>query len=178
MQRKYIIVLVLSFILAGFMAGGFLLPNKSVVVNEVIITQKPEIIYDKLVDLQQWTDWSIWSKKIDATMSFQYTNSDTGALNQQLFWKGNYSGSGSLRITHTIKDAEIHTLLSLQDEKFNLPGIMRLQVINENTTKVTWQNTISYGNNPLKRYMGISVASIVHRDIGACLNGLKNTTDK
>jgi len=167
MSIKYRIILLASVFLATFMMGGFFLPSRIEVENEIIINKSPEEIYPALVNLQQWKSWSIWSTRIDKTMQFEYP------ADNEVQWTAQHAGNGSLKITHAVKDSELHTLLSVQEGKFELPGIIRLQIIDEQQTRVVWNNTIIIGNNPLKRYIGSSVESVVHRDIGECLKGLE-----
>jgi len=172
MSIKYRIILLVSIFLATFMMGGFFLPSEIHVENEVVLQKKPEEIYPALISLPQWKNWSIWSPSIDKTMQLEYPSRD------EMSWTATHAGNGSLKITHAVKDSEVHTFLSVQDGKFELPGIIRLQIINENETKVIWNNTIKIGNNPLKRYIGGSVQSVVHRDIGECLKGLEKFVEK
>ncbi len=167
MPLKYRIILLVSIFLATFMMGGFFLPSEIIVENEIVLNKKPEEIYPTLTNLNKWKHWSIWSPNIDKTMQLEYP-SET-----EMTWTATHAGNGSLKITHYVKDSEVQTFLSVQEGKFELPGVIRLQIIDEHQTKVTWNNTIKIGNNPLKRYIGGSVQSVVHRDIDECLKGLK-----
>jgi len=168
MNKKYFIVLLLSIFVAAFMLGGFFLPKEIEVRNEVIIKQTPATIYSVVNNLNTWQQWSVWSVNIDKTMEYEI---EEGA--QKMLWNGNYSGKGSIEFKSKISDSEIRTYLSLQDDKFIMPGVMRLEIIDNATTRVSWTNTISFGNNPFKRYLGSSVKNVVHRDIGECLKGLE-----
>jgi hypothetical protein len=167
MSRKYLLILLLSIFLAAFMLGGFFLPSKTVVTNEVIIDKTPEQIYPFLIDLQQWQHWSIWSQRIDATMQIEFPSAT------EMKWTAQHAGSGSMKITHALLDSELQTLLSLQNGNFELPGVFRLQIMNEKQTKITWSNTIHSGNNPFRRYLSFSVEGVVKRDIGECMKGLE-----
>jgi hypothetical protein len=167
MSIKYRIILLVSIFLATFMMGGFFLPSIIEVENEITINKSPEEIYPALTNLEQWQYWSIWSNRIDKTMKTEYVSAT------EMQWTAQHAGNGSLKISQLVTDSQLHTFLSVQEGKFELPGTIRLQVISANQTKVIWQNTIKIGNNPLKRYIGSSVQSVVHRDIGECLKGLE-----
>lgn len=149
------------------MMGGFFLPAQIQVRNEVDIEAVPAQIYPLVASQNEWTTWSIWSQKVDESIVFNNSHQDT------LSWNSQHAGRGMLLITPLLQNSEIRTLLVLQDGKFELPGILRLQVVNENTTRVIWENTIHLGNNPIKRYIGKSVENVVHRDLSFCLEGLK-----
>jgi hypothetical protein len=168
MNRKYFIILLLSIFIAVFMLAGFFLPKQIEVRNEVTIKQSPVAIYSVVNNLNTWQQWSIWSTEIDSSMTYKFSDEM-----QKMMWNGNYGGNGSITFTGKIPDSEIQTFLSLQDDKFNMPGIIRLEIIDAQTTRVSWTNTIKLGNNPLKRYLGSSIQNVVHRDIGECLNGLQ-----
>lgn len=167
MSIKYRIILLVSVFLATFMMGGFFLPSEIIVENEIVLNKKPEEIYPSLVDLKKWKNWSIWSPNIDKTMQLEYPSAT------EMTWTATHAGNGKFQITHQVIDSEVQTFLSVQEGKFELPGVIRLQIIDEQQTKVTWNNTIKIGNNPLKRYIGGSVESVVHRDIDECLKGLE-----
>jgi hypothetical protein len=168
MNRKYFIILLLSIFVAFGMLGGFFLPKQIEVRNEVLINQSPGNIYSVLVNLKTWQQWSIWSYTIDTSMHYELENEL-----QKMTWTGNYAGNGSIEFEKKIQDSEVQTVLSLQNDKFNMHGVIRLEIIDNETTRVSWTNTIMLGNNPLKRYLGSSIQNVVHRDIGECLKGLQ-----
>jgi hypothetical protein len=168
MSKKYLFIFLSSLLLTAFLMGGFLLPARKTVTNEIVINLTPQQIYPFLIDLRQWQHWSIWSTRIDATMHFEFPSEN------EMRWTSKYAGSGNMKITEALPDSELHTLLTLQNGNFSMPGIIRLQVITDGQTKILWNNTIDSGNNPLRRYMSYSVKNVVHRDIDECLKGLKN----
>ncbi len=174
---KYTALLLISIFTASFLAGGFFLPSAAETENTIEINRSASEVYATLIDIEQWERWSLWSSKVDATMEveFQPHPNITGS---EMLWSGKYSGKGNLVFKHAVQDSELHIMLNIQDGKFQLPGIIRLEIVSPEKTNVRWTNTVRFGNNPMKRYIGSSIVSVIERDIGFCLNGLKEYAEK
>lgn len=145
-----------------FLAIATFQPSEFEVKRSLVIHAPARTVYDKVNDLEQWSDWSPWAKlDPSATTRFEHTTRGIGAT---MHWDGNQEvGTGSMRIVDSevakrvvlelkflkpFKSVATSTFTFEQDASEHDP------VDNSNTT-VTWSMTGS--NNFMGKIMSLVI---------------------
>ena len=166
---------VLIIIFATFCGVAFLLPKEITVARNIEINASKADVYDQANTLSNWANWSAWHK-MDPNANYTYSTPDsgTGASNS---WEGNpeLTGEGSLTILESIINESIRTeLVFLKKGKENGRGNGEWVFTEENgVTQVSWSFTSDMGKNPVARWIGLMMDSMLGPQLETGLSNMK-----
>jgi hypothetical protein len=120
--------------------------------RSIMINAAPSQIYDQIVDLHNWPQWSPW-ERMDPTMTKSYEGPASG-VGSSYSWKGNRKvGEGRMTITKTDAPGMISLDLQfLKPFKSQSTTMFGLDPTGE-STEVTW--TMTGEHSILTRIMGV-----------------------
>ena len=171
---KRVVVAVVGLV-AVLLVIGLLLPSGFKVQRSVQIAAPPSKVYPLIADPRQWKNWSVWNQR-DPAMQMQYSGADSGA-GAQWSWQSKTEGNGAMEFTTAVPNERIVYALSFPDMGMTSRG--ELQLVPEGAgTRVTWTNEGDMGGNPINRYFGVMMDSMVGPDFEAGLNNLKAAAER
>ena len=152
-----------------FFAVGFLLPSHVEIKRSTVIHATPAEVGPWISDLKHWVDWSAWSKEMDPTVVYTYTDSS-------MTWTGEKMGTGTLTITKSEPNVGIWYGIDFNHGSMSSVGSILTQGVPEGT-EVIWQDTMDLGKNPVNRYFGLLMNSVVGADFEQGLAKLKQVVE-
>jgi effector-binding domain-containing protein len=145
---KRILIALLVIIVALLIFAAFL-PSNYTVTRAVVINNTSENISKKIVDFQEWNNWSPW---IGIDKTEKYTFNDTIGIGAKMEWTGDTIGEGNMTITGITKDTIKYDLIFMAPWKSVSAGSFSFAKADAGTT-VTWTNKGELAW-PLMRLMG------------------------
>lgn len=109
---KVIIGLLIAAVLIVLGVGLFL-PNEYRVERSIEIEAAPEVVFDQVSALKNWTAWSPWMAK-DPSIENSYSGPEAG-VGAKVTWTSEDSGNGSQTITFSDRPKRIETHLDFGD---------------------------------------------------------------
>jgi len=170
---KFLRVLIgLAIILAAL---SFLLPRHAHVERSVVIAAPAPTVFAYVNDLHQFNKWSPWAQ-IDPATQYTFTGPESG-VGATMTWQSEHPhvGSGSQEIIESVPNEHVTTLLQFGDEG---DARSRMELEPEaNGTRVTWNFDTDLGFNPLSRYFGLMLDSMVGSNYEQGLAMLKSLVE-
>lgn len=167
---RLILALFLCFVLV-VISAGFLLPGKVQVERSLLISASSESLFEKVNTLKHWKKWSPWLLS-DTSMTLHYSGPEKGA-GAFINWhskKNSIVKGNALIISSTPSDS----LLVILD--FGESGKTSCTFHfdeSDNGTKVKWRLYSDVGMNPVSRWMGLFINSMVGPDLESGLMNLE-----
>ena len=125
--------------------------------------------------MSNWSNWSAWHK-MDPNASYTYSNTDAG-VGASYSFEGDPKliGSGSLTILESTENESIFTeVVFLKDGEENGRGNGEWAFAEENgVTEVSWSFLGDMGNNPVARWIGLMMDSMLGPQLEAGLSNMK-----
>ncbi len=166
MIRNILIGLVVVIALA--VGGAFVLPQHAHVQRETVIAATPEQVFSIANDLSREADWSPWMKMDpDSKVTFDGPGKGVGA---KMAWTSAKLGNGSMTITESTPFTEIKEALDFGGAPATAAFTFAPA---DGGTKVVWSLDTDAGMNPISRYFGLMLDSMVGKDYEAGLANLK-----
>ena len=159
-----------------FVLVGFLLPSTYAVERSVTIQAQPEAIHALVGDLRKWPEWTAWDKELDPQAVFAYDGDPTAVGGAQR-WNGPKMGKGKLSITATDPAKGLAYALDFDDGKYLSSGTLTY-LPEGGATKVTWTNGGALGANPINRWFGLLMDSMMGPDFEKGLGRLKSSAEQ
>jgi hypothetical protein len=165
------IFLVLAILVAVLVVVGFFLPKSYRVERSTVINAPAKDVYPHISSFRKWQDWIAWNtaKFPDMTVTFGAQDSGVGA---SYSWTGKSSGNGAIKFTKVEPDQGIEYLLDFENGKYISNGSITL-VPEGAGVRATWVNGGDLGNNPLNRWFGLMMDTMMGPDFEAGLANLK-----
>lgn len=165
---KKIGIVVVALVILLWVISLFL-PSKIQVERSVVIDAKPKTVFNQVNDLKNWEHWSPWEQR-DTTMesTFKGSKSGVGAIHE---WTSQESGSGSQEIVESKPHELIRTELDF-GEQGGGKGYWKFEE-QDGKTKVTWGMKTDMGSNPIGKYMGLFMDSMIGGDFEKGLANIK-----
>jgi uncharacterized protein YndB with AHSA1/START domain len=170
---RIIIGLLLS--IAVLLAVGFLLPRKYSVERSVEIAAPPAKIFPFIEDPREWTKWTVWHQR-DPQMKLTYRGPEKGQ-GAGWSWDSKTEGKGSMEFTRIEAPRLLEYSLTFPEFNMSSTGKLELTPAGSNT-RVSWTNAGDLGGNPISRYFGLVMDSMVGKDFRAGLENLKSLAEK
>jgi len=150
---------------------GFLLPGSYRVERSQTIAAKPDAAFTIVNNLKTWPEWTAWTvaRFPDMKIEFSGPGSGAGATYQ---WSGKSSGSGKLQITKAEAAQLIVYDLDFEQGKHVSKGEISFAPEGD-AVKVKWVNYGELGGNPMNRWFGLRMDSMMGPDLQAGLDNLK-----
>ncbi len=165
------VLIIIAGIIVLLAIIGFMLPRKMRIERSLFIKASPEVAYNQVNYLKNWEKWSPWHK-IDTSMKLTYNNCPMG-VGASYKWdsKNTNVGTGSLTITACAAyDSICMEMIFMENEK-SLSKFFFDKV--DGGTKVTWQMDGDLGNNPINRYLGLLMKTMVGKQFEQGLHSMK-----
>ncbi|MBO9593761.1 MAG: SRPBCC family protein [Niabella sp.] len=138
------ILLFLFFVLISLFALSFFAPDKQEVVKSIVIQAPVKKVYDQMVLLQNFNNWSVWGQS-DSTIRYTTNQLPDGQVGTTVMWEGNalLSGKGKIALTGLLPEKQItHHISLLEPQKFEADSRFDLKQQDDHTTVVTWTFTL------------------------------------
>ncbi len=150
---------------------AFFLPQQVHIERALSMDAPAKIIYNQIVDLHSWDKWSKWNQ-IDPEMKVEYINSGVGE-NAGYSWTSEHPnvGSGKLMLTAAVPYDSIATSMDFMEEG-TATGYFAFNEEGSSTT-VTWAFNTDLGFNPIARWFGLMLDSMIGPDFEEGLQNLK-----
>jgi hypothetical protein len=170
------IILILTAFIALLLGISIFLPSKWEVSRSIIIQAPPERIYPLVANFQNgWKEWSSFDYE-DPNIVYSYSGPAEG-LGAKRAWLSKKMGNGYQIITGAHLNQKVEFELYVTSTNFYLKGYFEL--IPEGTgTKVIWKDYGDAGNNPMFRYMGFAMDSMMGKTFETSLQKLKIQAEK
>lgn len=163
---------------ALFGVGYFLLPAKLVVEEKIEIARPRAAVFALVDNLKTFNEWSPW---FAADPQAEYKFEGESSAGQKATWvsKGGRIGSGSQRITRSVANTRVETLLD-----FGVRGSAKTIYELERApvgSKVSWSFVSDCSNNPMYvgcRYLNLFTQGAIRQDLAAGLQKLKGLAEQ
>ncbi|MBZ4189577.1 SRPBCC family protein [Niabella beijingensis] len=137
------LLLFLVFVVISLFALSFLAPEKQEVVKSIVINAPVKKVYDQMILLQNFNNWSVWGRS-DSSIRYTTNQLPDGQVGTTVMWEGNalLSGKGKIALTGLLPEKQImHHISLLEPQK--LEADSRFDLASQNgATTVTWTFTI------------------------------------
>lgn len=164
-------VAALGLLIVILLLVSFFLPSTYYVERTVTVNAEPADIYPYVMDLKKWPDWTVWTKEMDPTMTATYEGPEK-AVGATYKWNGEKMGDGQLTITKLEPNQGVWWDLSFEQGKYQSDGAMLFEPKNGSTV-VVMSDTGDLGMNPVARYFGLVMDSMIGPDFEKGLTNLK-----
>jgi len=169
------ILLTLVALVALVLIVGTVLPSGFKVQRSIVISAPPDRIFPLLADPREWKRWAVWNQR-DPAMKVEYSGAPSGA-GARWNWQSKTEGNGAMEFTAAVPYKHVDYTLSFPDFGMNSRGVLTL-VPDGAGTRVVWTNEGDMGKNPLNRYFGLMMDSMVGPDFEAGLSNLKTLAER
>lgn len=169
--------LVLGFfgliILLGLL--GFLLPSRQRIERGIVIRGKSADVFAFVATLKRWPEWTAWTTNRfpDLTMRFEEPETGVGAT---MIAVGKSSGDGTVKITSAHPTNGIRYTLDFNHGTQVFDGAIRYTNVADGL-QVIWTLEGDMGANPLKRWGGLAMESLMSGDMEQGLVRLKQKVE-
>lgn len=142
----------------------------------VFIGERPEAIYPYLNNIEKWQEWTVWTKKEDPAMSFDYTQKLTGA-GAKASWKSKKMGNGSIKFLSIERGKSVTYEMFFGTVANAITGTITVERSGLGSV-VVWIQQGNFGKNIFERYMGIIMDTVVGADMEKGLWNLRSKVEK
>ncbi|MBS0376292.1 MAG: SRPBCC family protein [Proteobacteria bacterium] len=162
-------------LLVAALGGAYLLPRGVHVERRIVVDRPAAAVFPYLNSLRKSNEWSPWND-YDPNVKISYAGPDEG-VGAKMSWAGNSKvGTGSQEITGSIANRKVSSAL-----EFGGGGLAKAAITlttREHGTEVVWSLDIDLGNNPIGRYVGLTLDKAVGADYERGLAKLKALVEK
>ena len=165
----------LAGLVVVLVAGAYLLPRDITLQRTTTIKAPAAQIFPYINSLRRTNQWAIWLKR-DPDAQVTYSGPQTG-VGAKVQWASQVRevGSGAQEIVESIKDAQVATKLD-----FGAEGTATARLVlnpNGQNTQVVWAFYTDLGLNPIARYFGLMIESVIASDYDLGLAELKRQVE-
>ena len=154
-----------------FMAGLFFLPRRQHVEHSIVVRGKPEDVFNLVATLKRWPEWTAWTANRFPDMTLRFEGAESGA-GATMIAVGKSSGDGIVKIFEADPISGIAYTLDFNHGLQMFAGAIRYTNTPEGL-RVTWTLDADLGVNPLKRWAGLGMGSLMGGDMEHGLAKLK-----
>lgn len=167
--------MIVLYIILGLIAVTLIIaavmPGKYVIEKEILITQPPSVVFEKIADFNYYRQWNPWQKS-EPTAKYKMTGVPA-TIGHSYEWEGKKIGSGSL----TVRSLNPYNNIELDLEfikpwKSKALDNWKFEDLKNGSTKVIWHNSgpLPY---PVGRLMGPVISKNLNDQFIQGLNSLK-----
>lgn len=167
LKTSGILIAALGILFFGIAA---FLPSAVHLERSVVVPASAEETFNHVNDLRQWKYWSPWHK-MDPNMKIEYEDYLRGK-GASYRWDSEHIGSGKLVITESMPHSYIVTSMQFQDTGTATSRYYFEPV--DNGTRLRWTFELYLGNDPMAKYSGLIMDSMVGNDFEQGLALLKS----
>ncbi len=165
------LLLGLLALLLMFFVIGFYLPGKQRVVHSIVVRGKSEDVFNRVVSLKRWPDWTAWTTNRFPDMAMRFEGEESG-VGAKMIAAGKSSGDGTVTIVEADPTSGIAYTLDFNHGMQVFAGAIRYTNTPDGL-RVTWTLDAELGVNPLKRWAGLGMGSLMGADMEHGLAKLK-----
>jgi hypothetical protein len=162
-------------VLVAAVGGAYLLPRGVHVERRIVVERPAAAVFPYVNSLRKSNEWSPWND-YDPNVKISYAGPDEG-VGAKMSWSGNSKvGTGSQEITGSIPNRKVSSAL-----EFGSGGPAKAALTlttQDHGTQVVWSLDIDLGNNPIGRYVGLTLDKAVGADYERGLAKLKALVEK
>jgi effector-binding domain-containing protein len=158
----------LVVLVAAAVGVAFVLPQHPHTQRETIIAATPEQVFAVVDDMSRWNDWAPWAK-MDPDMKQKFDGPAKG-VGAKMSWTSAKLGNGSMTVIESTPFSQIKEALDFDGNKAVATFTFAPA---DGGTKVVWSFDSDAGMNPIARYFGLMVDSMVGKDYETGLASLK-----
>ena len=165
------LLLGLMGLIAVVILAGWLLPAKQHIEHSIVVRGKPEEVFNLVATLKRWPAWTAWSTNRFPDMKLRFEGAESG-VGATMIANGKSSGDGMVKIIKADPASGIAYTLDFNHGMQIFAGAIRYT----NTPgglRVTWTLDADLGANPLKRWAGLAMGSLMGGDMEHGLAKLK-----
>ena len=163
--------LILTLLLAGW-----LLHSRQRIERSIILNGKPEAVFALTATLKRWPDWTAWTTNRFLDLTLRFAGPDTG-LGATMIAAGKSSGDGTVKITAADLANGIAYTLDFNHGTQIFTGSIR-HTNAPGGLCVAWTLEADLGMNPLKRWGGLALGSLMGGDMQQGLVNLKREVER
>jgi effector-binding domain-containing protein len=152
---------------------GFFLPGKLELERSMVINAPAQYAFEEVDVLQNWNKWSYWNT-LDPNMKVSYSEQPNG-VGAYYSWESEQMGPGKLNITESVTNSSIKADLDFI-ENGTAKAWYNFQPESEGT-KVTMGFASELGMNPLNRWRGVFMKSVMNTAFEHNLTKLKEIAE-
>jgi len=172
MKSLKIIFFSLLAIIAIVLVAAAFLPDNITITSNIIINTKPEKVYDNVVYLKKWKNWSPFEH--DSTMSSKFSGPEAG-VGSTREWSGEVIGAGKMT-TVAANGSHIKNRYDF-GKKGGATGDWTFTTLDATKTKVIWSTHITGLKYPVERILGIFLNPLMKPMFDNGLKDLKEYTE-
>lgn len=169
------VLLGVAVLVAVLLLVGLALPRAYHVERSVRIRATPDRVYPLIAAFRRWPDWIAWTTNRYPDMEMRFGETDTG-VGAGYSWTGKSSGDGAIRFTRLDPGRAIGYALDFEQGRYLSTGEIRIEPAGGEVT-VIWTNEGDLGGNPLSRWFGLFMDSMMGPDFAAGLANLKQRAE-
>lgn len=170
------LLLGLLALVALLLVVGFFLPSRQRIERSVAMRGKPEGIFNLIATLKRWPDWTAWTTNRFPDMTLRFDGPDTG-VGATMVAVGKSSGDGTVKLTQADSASGIGYTLDFNHGVQVFTGAIRYMNTPDGLV-VTWTLDANLGANPLKRWAGLAMDSLMSGDMEQGLANLKRRVEE
>lgn len=148
---------------------AWLLPAQRHVERSVEVRATPAQVWPWIAEPRRWSAWSPWLAR-DPKTRLDYEGPVSGA-GAGWRWASLSQGNGHMRFTTAEPPQTLGYEMTFEDMGLQARGAFVLTPAADGT-KVVWQMDAALGNNPLTRWFGLALDSVVGADFESGLGRL------
>lgn len=166
-------LIILTGILALFLAVSFFLPKEYYVERSTTINAPAMVVYQQVSDLEAFMDWNPWTD-LDPEMTITYGDIKAGK-GASYTWQSEKTGNGMMRMTDTAPPTYVRYELIFEGYEDN-PSVSEFSLEAQGLsgpTTITWSFTGDVGDKLFARWMVLLMDKMVGASYEQGLANLK-----
>lgn len=153
--------------------GGYFLPTTWTVERTQVMPGPPEIVFDRINTLTEWSDWDPWSTgKSGETVTVMYTFEGEEGVGATRRWASKDIGRGVMKITESVPHTKVGVSIQFGEDNPPVQATFTLSPTDGGQTAVTWSIDGETSMRPLGNYLTLLIEQVVGPDIERGLQGL------
>jgi len=152
-------------------AVSLLFPATQTVQRSLLVEHSPDRVWELLVDPPAWNRWSPWYER-DPEMKITYTGAPKGT-GARWTWSSDSEGGGTISIINASVPRQLDYVVQFDGLGAfgETQGQFILEPVNSGTN-LTWQFKLDAGFNPLMRWFGLFMNSMLGDDFQRGLSNI------
>ncbi len=175
MKRLKKLLIGLLGLITVLILAGWLLPSKQHIERSVIVRGNPLDVFRLIASLKRWPEWTAWTTNRFSDLKMRFDGPEMGA-GAAMIAAGKSSGDGTVKITAADPAGGIAYTLDFNHGTQIFAGAIHY-TSEPDGLRVTWTLDASLGANPLKRWSGLAMSSLMGGDMEQGLANLKHQVE-
>lgn len=168
LKGLFYLVLLLALVCVG---GGLLLPSTTHVERSIVIDRPPAQVHAMLDSFARFNEWSPWYA-LEPEAKYRYSGPASG-VGARMAWEGEKVGRGSQRIEASTPQ-RVTVALEFDGSRATATYALAAE---GGGTRVTWALDSDHGYNPVARWFGLLMETLVGKDYEQGLARLKQVLE-